>query len=150
MSEGNKAANYCDFQLILPFVRENRRDRWKELSLKPKGRKKLLTTLWNGDDFDRSLMTKIDPAERTASTVLVKLRKLGAPIRCHLISARPTLDAKDLDLISALDLVFNSAPGTIISCVPGTLAYYENDERNGNFIIYLPHHQDGWPAILSR
>jgi hypothetical protein len=127
--------NNSDLEMILPFLREDRRSRWRELIPRPKGRKKLLASLWNGDDFDRTLMIQVNPSERTIQQLLLKLRSLGAPELSHLISARSALDGKDLDLISALKMVFNLAPGTIICCVPGKLAYYENDDRNGNYII---------------
>jgi hypothetical protein len=121
--------------MILPFLREDRRARWKELFPRPKGRKKLLKALWNGDDLDRSLMLQVNPNERTVPILPSRLKTLGAPNFCHLISARSALDGRDIDLISALEMVLNLAPGTIICCVPGELAYYENDDRNGNYII---------------
>jgi len=61
----NNSDNNPELEMILPFLREDRRSRWSELFPKPKGRKKLLKTLWNGDDFDRNLMLQVDPAERT-------------------------------------------------------------------------------------
>lgn len=128
-------ARNSDVEMLLPFLREDRRSRWRELFPRPKGRKKLLATLWNGDDLDRNLLMKVDHSERSVEQLSVRLRSLGAPATCHLISARPNMDGKDLDLISALRLVLNLAPGTIICCVPGKLAYYENDDRNGNYII---------------
>jgi len=131
----NNSDNNPELEMILPFLREDRRSRWSELFPKPKGRKKLLKTLWNGDDFDRNLMLQVDPAERTVQQLSFKLRGLGAPTTSHLISARPSLDGKDLDLTTALRTVLNLAPGTMICCVPGKLAYYENDDRNGNYII---------------
>jgi hypothetical protein len=124
-----------DVEMILPFLREDRRSRWRDLFPRPKGRKKLLKTLWNGTDFDQSLMLQVDPRERTVQQLSSRLRSLGAPSLCHLISARPSLDGQDLELISALRMVLDLAPGTIICCIPGTLAYYENDDRNGNYII---------------
>lgn len=124
-----------EIEMILPFLREDRRSRWTELFPRPKGRKKLLKTLWNGEDFDRNLMIQVDPSERTVQRLSLRLRNLGASTLSHIISARPGLDGKDLDLISALEMVLNLAPGTIVCCVPGELAYYENDDKNGNYII---------------
>jgi hypothetical protein len=124
-----------DASRLLPFVIESRRTRWRDLLSTPKGRKKLLAKLWNGDDLDKTLMTQLKPAERSIPVLLTKLRSLGAPDNCHLISARSALDGRDLDLTSALQSVFELAPGTIISCIPGKLAYYENDDRNGSYII---------------
>jgi hypothetical protein len=134
----NDSAENSDVEMLLPFLREDRRSRWRELFPRPRGRKKLLATLWNGDDLDRDLLVKVDPSERSVEQLSVRLRSLGAPTMCHLISARSNLDGQDLDLISALRLVLNLAPGTIICCVPGKLAYYENDDRNGNYIILGP------------
>ena len=134
----NDSVKNSDVEMLLPFLREDRRSRWRELFPRPKGRKKLLGTLWNGDDLDRNLLIKVDPSERTIQQLSSRLRSLGAPTMCHLISARANLDGKDLDLISALRMVLNLAPGTIICCLPGKLAYYENDDRNGNYILLGP------------
>jgi hypothetical protein len=134
-SRDKEVSASTDTDLILPFVLESRRMRWRELFHRPKGRKKLLATLWNGDDFDRTLFTQLQSAERSVSAVLAKLQGLGAPSHCHLISARSSLDGKNLELSSALQMVFDLAPGTIISCIPGELAYYQNDDKNGSYII---------------
>jgi hypothetical protein len=121
-----------EIEMILPFLRVDRRDRWREIFSKERGRKKLLSTLWNGDDLDRRLMVQIPPNEHTSDETFVRLNSLGAPRDCHLISARSTLDGLDLDLASALALL---ASGTIIVCMPGKLAYYESEEKNGRYII---------------
>lgn len=129
-----------DIACLLPFVVGARRTRWKELLSSSQGRKKLLAKLWNGEDLDRLLMVRLKRWERSTPVLLTKLKDLGAPSECYLISARPALDGKNLDLPSALRMVVDLAPGTIISCIPGKLAYYENDDRNGSYIIHLSSH----------
>ncbi|HVB57100.1 MAG TPA: hypothetical protein VNE63_11810 [Candidatus Acidoferrales bacterium] len=132
-SKNSETSSGSEIEMILPFLLNRRRNRWKELFQKPKGRKKLLHTLWNGDDLDRSLMTQVQPNESSVQAILLKLNSLGAPAQCHLLSARSMLDGKDLDLASALEIVL---PATLISCIPGKLAYYKNDDRNGSYILY--------------
>jgi hypothetical protein len=133
VSKNSEISSGSEIEMILPFLLARRQDRWNELFQKPRGRKKLLRTLWNGDDLDRSLMTQVQPNESSVQAIFLKLKNLGAPAQCHLLSARSMLDGRNLDLALALESVL---PATIISCIPGKLAYYKNDDRNGSYIIY--------------
>ncbi len=80
-------------------------------------------------------MFPIPHLERFADTVYEKLKSNGAPDSCHIISARSSIDGKDLPLKEALRIVVDLEPGTIICCVAGKLAYYLSEERNGQYLL---------------
>jgi len=56
------------------------------------------------------------------------LRRLGAPETCHIIS-EGKLDGEEMHLGSALKEVVGGGLGTVISCVPGRLGYFEGELR---------------------
>jgi hypothetical protein len=121
--------------LILPFLLPARRVRWAELFSKPKGRKRLMDSLWHGRDIDPKFLVPIHPNRANPHDVAAMLRRLGSSEQCHVLSVRRDLDGKDLDLHLALEQVVGVAPGTVVSCLPGKLAYYERDEKNGRYLL---------------
>jgi hypothetical protein len=59
------------------------------------------------------------------------LSREGSPDSVYIISCDSGIDKKTLPLAEALEMVVRSGWGTIISCIPGKLAYYygESGER---------------------
>jgi hypothetical protein len=52
------------------------------------------------------------------------LRAMGAPDTCHVIGER---DGEDVDLLRALREIVGYGTGTVLSSVPGRLAYFEGE-----------------------
>lgn len=48
---------------------------------------------------------------------------------CWVISEDPEMDERELDLREALEHVSGRQIGTILSCVPGKLAYFESEDE---------------------
>ena len=61
------------------------------------------------------------------------LRKLGAPDSCYVISSWGEYDGTELDLLPVLEAIHATGMGSIISCIPGQLAYYEGED--GRFVL---------------
>jgi hypothetical protein len=57
------------------------------------------------------------------------LRAIGAPETCHDISGER--DGEDIELLTALKQIVGYGTGTVLSCIPGKLAYFEGDIREG-------------------
>src|SRR5947207_181397 len=61
----------------------------------------------------------------------VKIEKLlrvkGAPAACWLVSERSGWDGGQLPLADALEAVVGAGFGTVISCIPGRLGYFEGE-----------------------
>ncbi len=70
------------------------------------------TATWTGSD---------------ASELVQRLKALGAPVTCYLISNSDELDDRWMELSPALKEVYNIGIGTIVSCVPGKLAFFEGE-----------------------
>ena len=132
---GDPEQAVSEVKMIGAFLRKGREERWEQVFARPKGRKKFLERLYHEQDISPECMSPIPHLERFAETVYQKLRSLGASDICHVFSASSRIDGKDLPLFKALQEVVDLTPGTIISCVPGKLAYYLSEERNGQYLL---------------
>jgi hypothetical protein len=66
------------------------------------------------------------------------LRESGSPEQVYLISCSSTLDGKAMQLAKAVndvEIMPENGWGTIISCIPGELAYYYDEEGERRAIL---------------
>ncbi|MGO4887309.1 hypothetical protein ACJ2A9_06105 [Anaerobacillus sp. MEB173] len=59
------------------------------------------------------------------------LKKQGAGNDCYVMSWNDSIDGKHLSLISALEVAVGEGFPSIISCIPGKLAYFEAEQEYG-------------------
>lgn len=121
--------------LIRCFVRPDRRERYVALFKTAHGRQKVRLRLAHLADLDERAMVRIAPAEQTATGVLRLLRAAGATESCYAISERAELDDRLLSLSEAVERVVGNGFGTIISCLPGELAYFEGEDVRNRFLL---------------
>lgn len=83
------------------------------------------------------------PAPNSSSLDLLRLlQERGATKDCHAISTHPELDGKPMNLESALKLAVGFGSPTILSCIPGKLAYLETEQEFGpppRYLLRRPH-----------
>ena len=123
-------------RFIEAFVLPDCQRRWLEFLSKPKRRSSFLHRLADDRDFDSRFRVLISPDQQTPDCVAAQLQKLNAPASCHLISEQTELDGREMDLLAALQLVIGSGLGTVISCIPGKLAYYEGEIPRDRYVLY--------------
>jgi hypothetical protein len=113
---------------IRAFIRPPRRKRWLQSLGSEKRRKKFLEGLNHGADIDERYTTSL-PSPNAA--VIAALNACGAPATCYVLSNTPALDGREMPLVDAVTEADLNGWGTIISCLPGRLAYYygESGER---------------------
>ena len=121
--------------LINAFVRSAKRARFIEFLGSPKRRPKFLANLSHFRDLDPRYLVPIPPAEQHAKNIAALLTARGAPSRCHVISTDSQLDGRDLNLVEVLEQIVGFGKGTLISCVPGRLGYFEGESPNDRFIL---------------
>lgn len=121
--------------VINAFIRKEKRARWLELHNNPAGRKKLCASLAHFKDFAPGAIARIPPHQQHAPSVHNLLVQLGAPKICYLISENPDWDTRKMDLREALFLTVGHSYGTLISCRPGLLAYFEGEEPGDRMIL---------------
>jgi len=122
-------------ELINAFVVPSKRERLIEFLRSPKRRAKVLATLDHFRDLDPKFIVQLEPSEQHATAIAALLGKRGAPSQCHLISSNRELDGRDLPLKDALERVVGLGFGTLISSIPGRLAYFEGESPRDRFIL---------------
>jgi len=126
---------------IKAFVQRNRQERFLSFVASPKNRRKFTRELPHFPWCDRTHATpgkwKVDPSLplwgrhlQGIESVSRMLRSKGAVRTCWIISNNPSIDGQEMDLDSALESVVDSDWGTILSCVPGKLAYFKGEDES--------------------
>lgn len=57
---------------------------------------------------------------------------MGAPETCHVIGER---DGEDMNLLTTLEQLVGYGTGTVLSCIPGKLAYFEGEIRERFLLV---------------
>lgn len=131
-----KPKHEIEVAFVNAFVVRDKRERYRGF-LAGKRRSKVLDSLYHWDDYYSGRVVAIPPACQTRADILSKLSELGAPALCYAISNDRDLDARKMSLEEALrDVVGNGEHGTILSCIPGRLAYYEGQDPENRFILH--------------
>lgn len=138
----NKGLQSVDHErgAIRAFVLRTKQERFLGFLANPKNRKKFTTSLAHFPWFDRSHATPISWEVDSNLTLSQRhnqgiehicrlLRSKGAGDFCWVISEDSEMDGRELDLRVALENVSGRGIGTILSCIPGKLAYYEGEDE---------------------
>lgn len=121
--------------LVSAFIVPARRSRYIGLLESKRGREKFRRELAHFHHFDRRFIRTIPDRQQTPKDIESILRNLGAPNECVAFSEADQFDGKKLELGSALKTVVGQRYGTVLSCVPGSLAFYESEEPSERFIL---------------
>jgi hypothetical protein len=115
-------------ELVRAFFLPTKRERYLEMVAKPKGREKFLRELAHFKALDPRCCFVIPKVEHTAEQIAAFLTRKGAPRSCWVTSEDSELDGKETPLLEALKQVLGRQMGTFLSCIPGKLAYFEDEE----------------------
>lgn len=115
-------------QLIKAFFVPTKRERYLEMIAKPKKRQKFLLELAHFKALDRRYLLAIPPRQQDPEQITSILSQKGAPRTCWVTSEDSNLDGKEMPLREALKKVIGYQMGTVLSCIPGKLAYFEDEE----------------------
>jgi hypothetical protein len=117
------------------FVVPERRARVIELLSSPKSRQKQLRRLDHSPNLDPRSSARLPAGQQDEADIEALLRKHGAPDQAYVLSSYPGFDARELPLKEALANIVGSGHGSVISCVPGQLAYYEGESPRERFLL---------------
>jgi hypothetical protein len=118
-----------DLALIAAFVKRRKRDRYREILSNPRLRHKFTKQLAHFTDFDPRYRLPIPSNKLFANNIEIELKKRDAPNVVFAISEDPALDQKELPLVEALKQIVGSGMGTVLSCIPGRLAFVETEDE---------------------
>ncbi len=124
--------NEHEEKFITSFLLKEKRNRWQTQLNDPQKRSEHLNRLNHFHDLDEKYVTWL---KRNADIEQL-LRQSGSPEQVYILSAFINIDGKFMILADAIDQTVRGGWGTIISCIPGRLAYYydECDERRALLI----------------
>jgi hypothetical protein len=126
---------------VRAFVVRGRQERLSSFLVSPKNRGKFTRELAHFRWFDERYVTvapwKVDPNLKLwdrhvqgVENICRLLRSKGAGKTCWVISEDSKLDGQELQLESALESVIGRGMGTILSFIPGKLAYFEGEDES--------------------
>jgi hypothetical protein len=112
------------------FVQRERRERTLLCLAKPKKRRKFVHEFAHHGTYilASECLRSIKPSEQNPDSIFAILRRLGAPDTCHVIS-EGNFDGKEMELLAALNEIIGRGMGTVISCLPGRLGFFEGELR---------------------
>jgi|SRR5580704_12053206 hypothetical protein len=119
--------------VVQAFILPVRQERYLEFLKSPKNRKKFISVLAHFKHLDPKFATSIAGNQSNPAALVKLLVGKGAGIKCWVISENADLDGKELDLETALQETVERQMGTFISCIPGKLAFFEDED--GRYIL---------------
>lgn len=121
--------------LLSAFIQPERRERYLALLTSNRGRRKLREKLAHLRDLDARFAHRIPPAAQSSAEIGRLLKSRGAPDMCYVVSENAEIDDHELALDEALEIVVGRGLGTLLSCLPGRLAYFEGEEAGERFLL---------------
>ncbi len=124
--------------LICLLLAKTHRARYRQQLAKGAGkaRDKFVDGLNHSLEVDDRFARKVPASTDTVEWILDELRRRGAPEACYVISTNPDLDSRAMPLAEALGEVHAMHMGTLISCIPGQLAYYEGEDPHERYVLH--------------
>lgn len=123
-------------RIVRAFIVAARREKYLEALPNPKRRSRVLDRLNHHiDDIDSKYRISVSPEHHTSSAIEKLLRSRGASSLCYVMSSSTRLDGREMSLADALKDVVGYQMGTLISCIPGQLAFYESEELKTRYIL---------------
>ena len=118
-----------EHSFIAAFVKRNKRDRYREILSNPRLRHKFTDQLAHFTDFDPKFRLPIPSKKLFVDNITFELKKRHSPDLVFAISEDPALDQKELPLVEALKQTVGRGMGTVLSCIPGRLAFVETEDE---------------------
>jgi hypothetical protein len=116
-------------QTIRSFISRQKRERYLIFVSDLKTRKKFTHALAHFRDIDPACKRLIPPSRQNPKDIARILAAKGAGALCYLIAEHPELDGRELPLMDALEETVGRGVGTILSCIPGRLAFMETEDE---------------------
>jgi hypothetical protein len=113
---------------IKAFIIPVRQERYLEFLKTPKKRAKFIAQLAHFKHLNQKFVVHVPGSQTNLSSLQKLLAGKGAGTKCWVISENSELDGQEIDLQTALKETVGRQMGTFISCIPGKLAYFEDED----------------------
>ena len=125
---------------LAQFLKAERQDRFRQLLRSERGRTKLRASLAHFRDLDAAVCQAIVPSMHWPANMEAILGQRGAPAVSYAISEDDQIDGMLLPLREALDSIIGRGSGTLLSCIPGRLGYFEGEGPKDRWILVSAMH----------
>lgn len=126
-------------EVVRAFILKDRRERCTYLLGHPKHRRKFTEELPHFKWLDERFAHPIPPSTaHTAAELVSLLRRKGAGPTVWVISDDRAIDAQEMPLDTAMSHIWGRQIGTILSCVPGKLAFFAGEEMKSERLLLRP------------
>ncbi len=115
--------NEHEHKTVSSFILKVKRHRYRYILTTPKKRGLGLDRLNHCADLDSQYVEWLP----SNADVVGMLKKKGSPNQVYIISAASELDGTTHSLSDAVELITKYGWGSILSCIPGELAYYYDE-----------------------
>ena len=126
-------------EFVRAFILKARQERCAFLLANPTHRKKFRDALphfkWLDERFAHPISPKI---AHTASELVALLRSKGAGRTAWVISQDCEIDGREMNLDDAMKETWGGQMGTILSCVPGKLTFFKDEEMHSERLLLRP------------
>jgi hypothetical protein len=113
---------------VRAFIQPTKRERYLAFLSNKKGRAKFILELTHFKSLNPKYIVPLLPSHQNPPSMGKILAAKDAGPKCWVISEDPQLDGQEMELDAALRDTIGPGIGAIISCIPGKLAYFEDED----------------------
>jgi hypothetical protein len=128
-----------ELEFVRSFIVKARQERCTFLLSNPARRKKFRDELphfkWLDERFAHPIPAKV---AHTAAELVALLRQRGAGQNVWVISQYAEIDGREMSLEAAMEETRGRQCGTILSCIPGKLAFFRDEEMHSERLLLHP------------
>ncbi len=119
---------------VKAFIKREKWARYLQLLANRKRREEILIRLDHKLDYLPTFAVEVPDDQDYPEPLERLLRARGAPATCHVIANGLRIDGCEVSILEALNTVCMHMYGSVLSCIPGRLAYYR-PEAPGHGVI---------------
>jgi hypothetical protein len=122
--------------VVRAFIQKNKQERSLFLLSHPERRRKFTDGLAHQDWLDPRFAHPIPASTaHTATELVALLRRKGAGQAVWVISEDRAIDGRELPLEEAMKAIWGQCMGSILSCVPGKLAFFTGEAMRSERLL---------------
>ena len=122
-------------QFVTSFIPKAKQERVLMFLADPKRRVEFTRGLAHFDGFDPRFASPLPSGTRTPEAAITLLQRKGAEEVVWVISEDGNMDRRALPLGEAIQAIWGGSMGTILSCVPGKLAFFRGEEIKSETLL---------------
>lgn len=128
-------SNQHEEGFVKSFIVPEKQERYLSLLKNKKGRLKIRFGFNHRNDLNMKYATIIPRSLQSVDKVEELLKEKGALASCYVLSSNPNTNEESMPLHDALEATIGKGMGTMISCIPGKLAYFELEDVGEKYLL---------------